>query len=457
VVIGEGLVLTQYLVVEPGETHFVTDASGERWGAEVRAADPRSGLAVLRLVRAEGVDTEFPPTLPIGSAEELRRGSFVVAVGNPYAIEAEGGATVSWGVVSNIARKAPANENYNDVPDQNGAYRTTLHHFGTLLQTDAKLGWGAAGGALVDLDGSLVGITTTTSTIPGHESSAGYAIPMNATMRRVIDRLVEGREAEYGLLGVAFNPMATADPLGRPSGMVIDSAYQGSPAQRAGLRQGDVIVRVSGEPTPDADALQRVVGGIPPGTDAFVEFRRDNAMQQTKVRVGKAFVVGDRVVTKKQPAWRGMRVDFPTAVPPMILQQKAQQGLLDPAGCVVISEVEPDSVSWRSGVRPYMFVSHVGGDRVTSPDEFYRAVATAPQSVKLKFTEGVASPPINAAAGVPAEVPPPAPPVAPIVPPGWGRGLVPEQPAEADGAPDPVAPAFEPLSPRVEDEPGKPR
>ncbi|MGL4514498.1 MAG: trypsin-like peptidase domain-containing protein [Lacipirellulaceae bacterium] len=433
VVIGEGLVLTQYLVVEPGDSHFVTDTRGERWPAQIKAADPRSGLAVLEL---EGrADAELPPAITTGDADALKKGSFVVAMGNPFAIESDGEATVSWGVIANVAQKAPAGENLNDAPDPEGAYRSTLHHFGTLLQTDAKLGWNASGGALVTLDGELIGITTTTSTIAGHESPAGYAIPMSATIRRIVGQLAEGREAEYGLLGVSFSRMPPRGVTPASGGMLVGDAYQGSPAQRAGIRQGDVIVRVGGGATPDADALQLVVGSLPPGSEAVVEFERDHQPAQTTVQLGKAFVVGERVTTNKSPAWRGMRVDYATAVPAQVLQQKAQMGLLDPAGCVVVSEVEPDSVSWRSGVRPFVYVSHVGGKRVGTPQEFYRAVATAPESVKLTFTEPIVPP----AAGPPAAqaVPPiPAPLEANPVP----AGPVPEGPVPKGLAPAPLSP-----------------
>ena len=116
-----------------------------------------SGLAVLAIdTKAKPTQAQGPsprnnapssfPVLRFGDATNLRKGQFVVAIGNPYAIQTDGQPTTSWGIVTNLARKAPTGTNLNDAPGPEGDYRTTLHHLGTLIQTDAKLGFAAAGG-----------------------------------------------------------------------------------------------------------------------------------------------------------------------------------------------------------------------------------------------------------------------------------------------------------------------
>ncbi|TWT87590.1 Periplasmic pH-dependent serine endoprotease DegQ precursor [Pseudobythopirellula maris] len=393
-----GLVLTQYLVVKEGEQHTLTTVDGAECPATLRGADPRSGLAVLE-ADPQAWRAAKVPAFEIGHAEELRKGEFVVTLGNPYAIQSDGQPTASWGMVANTARKAPAEENLNNVSDGRQGHRTTLHHFGALIQTDAKLGWNAGGGALVTLDGKLVGVTTTAAAIAGHERPAGYAIPMNDAMRRAVAAMSEGREAEYGFLGIEFMPL----PGGDGGGLSVRSAFPGGPAFRAGLRAGDLIQRIGGVDIVDADTLQLAVGSLEPGSTTPVSIVRasDPQTREVTVQLGKAYVHGKQVVTQKPPAWRGMRVDYATAIPPNELRLAASRNQLDPEGCVVVTEVEPSSVSWRAGVRPYVFISHVGGKRVTTPEEFADAISGASESIKLRFTQPLTPP--NAAGEEPVD------------------------------------------------------
>ena len=382
VVIDEaGLVLTQYLVVKPGSRHFVTTSDGKTHPALIKAADPRSGLAVLE---ASGLKT---PAIKIGQAERLRKGSGVVAIGNPYAVLSDGQATASYGTVTNLARKADDGVNLNNSTDgRPGSFRTTLHHFGALIQSDARLGWNASGGALVNLDGELIGVTTTVSVIAGHEQPAGYAIPLNQALRRVVATLVEGREVEYGLMGISFDGRSSSAGNGEPTGITVQQAYVGGPAGRAGIMPRDTITHINNRPVPNPDRLQLLVGQQPPGTTVLVNFIRNGQPRQANVTLGKHFAVGHKVVTTPAPTWQGIQVDYSTAIAHQELEQASRQGLIDPEGCVVVAEVEPDSVSWRQGVRRGMFISHVSGVRVATPKDFWSAVKQAEKSVKLRFT-----------------------------------------------------------------------
>lgn len=397
-----GLVLTEYLAVREGDRHTITTVDGTTYPATIKAADPRSGLAILAIdppasspQRTGDSGDAAPgsfPAIRFGDAAQLRKGQFVVAIGNPFAIQSDGQPTASWGIVANLARKAPPGTNLNDAPGPYNDHRTTLHHLGTLIQTDAKLGWSAGGGALVNLQGELVGLTTTAATIAGHEQPAGYAIPINAAFRRIIDTLKEGREVEYGLLGVSFGPAPPETATGTGSRLNVLQVFPGSPAARGGLAAGDVVTRIAGQPVGDIDAVQLAVSLLPPSATTTIEYQRRGQTATAQVSLAKLAVAGKKIVTQRADGWRGIRVDYATALDAVALAQAAATGTLDAEGCVLVTEVVPDSEAWLAGVRPGMFISHVGAQRVTTPAEFHAATPTAGDKLDIRLTKPIEPP-----------------------------------------------------------------
>lgn len=391
-----GLVLTEYLAVREGDAHRVTTTDGKQHPATIRAADPRSGLAVLAIdppanaqpqPNAAGTNAAAAfPAVRFGRAEELRKGQFVVAIGNPYAIVSDGQPTTCWGIVTNLARKAPPGANLNNAAGPQGDFRTTLHHLGTLIQTDAKLGWSTGGGALVNPQGELVGLTTTVATIAGHEQPAGYAIPLNATFRRIIDTLKDGREVEYGMLGVTFGMRGLPVDAGRAA-VTIDSVFPGSPAERAGLHAGDVVTHVGGQRTDSIDALQLAVSALPPAAQVRIGVVQNGIAKTSQVTLAKLAVAGKPITSVQTDRWRGIRVDYATALDAAALIAAIENKSYDPAGCVLVVDVEPDSEAWRAGVRAGRFISHVGGRRVTTPAEFHAAARDVSGKFDIQLTE----------------------------------------------------------------------
>jgi serine protease Do len=391
-----GLVLTQYLAVQEGDAHTITTTDGRVLPVTIRAADPRSGLAILainapvsQLQRSGETPTAQQPSLPairFGDAAKLRKGQFVIAIGNPYAVASDGQPTASWGIVTNVARKAPPNSNFNNAPGPLGDYRTTLHHLGTLIQTDAKLGWSAGGGALVNLQGELVGLTTTAATIAGHEQPAGYAIPINGTFRRIIEVLKDGREVEYGMLGVSFDtrlqPTANSH-----SQVAIADVFPGSPADRAGLARGDVVIRIGDTPVNDFDAIQLAVSAKPPSSLSTIEYERGGRTATADVKLAKLAVAGKVIATVRPDVWRGIRVDYATALDAAAWMTAIESKAYDPEGCVLVAEVKQNSPAWKAGVRPGMFISHAGGRRVSTPEEFREAVPKLGNELDIQLTQ----------------------------------------------------------------------
>jgi serine protease Do len=397
-----GLVLTHYLAVHEGERHTVTTIDRTTYLATVRAADPRSGLAVLAIdtkaaplqrsgAAARNAAPGSFPAVGFGDASTLRKGQFVIAIGNPYAIQTDGQPTASWGIVTNMARKAPAGTNLNDAPGPDGQYRTTLHHLGTLIQTDAKIGFSASGGALVNLRGELVGLTTNAATIAGHEQPAGYAIPINAAIRRIIDTLKQGREVEYGMMGVGFGHGPLELPTTANSRLTLTQVFPGSPAARAGLETGDVVTRVGERPVDDVDAVQLAISMMPPSTTTPVEYVRRGQSATANVKLAKLAVAGKKVVSVRPDAWQGIRVDYATALDAQEFIQANTSGAIDPKGCVLVAEVEEGSAAWIAGVRKGMFISHVGGKRVDSPLEFQAATRDVGDKFDIRLTQPAAA------------------------------------------------------------------
>lgn len=373
-----GLILTPYHVVGPGDQLFVTTIDRKVYPARIKAADPRSDLAVL------SIDARGLPPIKFGDAASLKKGQIVIALGNPYAIARDGQPSASWGIISNLARKAPL-----ATEDGIRVLKTTLHQFGTLIQTDAKLNLGTSGGALVNMKGEMIGLTTSLAATAGYEQAAGYAVPVDQTLLRALEALKEGREVEYGFLGVRPSSFSQTEIFTGSRGVKVDDVVPGTPAQRYGLRPGDVITHVNGEEVFEADHLVLQVGKLPVDAVVRLTVQRDGRVLPVLVELTKNWVPGKKIVTTLPPAWRGLRVDYATASR-QFQEQLRQDRSIETDGCVVVSDVEQNSPAWKEGLRPDMFISHVAGTRVGSPKQFRAAIAgkDGPVEVKVLSPEG---------------------------------------------------------------------
>lgn len=377
VVVGAGLILTANHVLQDDCEYWVTTAGHKTYKvSRVRGADPRSDLAVLQV--------DAPNLVPIkfGDGSKLKKGQIVIALGNPYAIARDGEPSASWGIISNLSRKdGPSMPERDERP---GPSRTTLHQFGTLIQTDAKLNLGTSGGALLNLQGEMIGLTVSLAAALGYEQSAGFAIPVDETFHRALEALKQGSEVEYGFLGVEL-PFSSDPRVRAMAGAVVQSTVESTPAGRSLLRPGDLITAVNDIPVKQADDLLLQVGKLPPQASVRLSVERDGRVETVIIpELAKYYVPRKKVVTNKPPAWRGIHVDYVTASPR--LKELSDQQRIDPKGSVLITEVDPESPAWKEGLRPDMMVSHVGAQRVTTPVEFREAVANQNGPVQLRLT-----------------------------------------------------------------------
>ncbi|XZE54495.1 trypsin-like peptidase domain-containing protein [Planctomycetaceae bacterium SH139] len=398
----DGDILTCYHVIDdPQQNDYYVWYQGGQVGqaaevarttAEVRAGDPWTDLAVIR------IEAENLPAMPMGDAAQLRRGSFVVSLGNPYATARDGQASASWGIVANLQRRAPpSRESLSELSPPE-----SLPEFGTLIQTDARLNVGSSGGALINLRGEMVGLTTSLAAVSGYEQGAGYAIPIDQPTLATIAQLQAGRSPTFGFLGV--------EPISVPGGggAIVRRVVPGMAAENAGLRAGDVIVRVDQVQIANAEDLFREMSRRPADATVSMWVRASSnpAPREITVRLGKKRLALSRpgFSQVEEPSWRGMSVDFASALPP----DRLMQTNVARRGDAAVVRVDPDSPAWRAGARPGNMILRAAGQLVQRPDDFYQAVENEKGVVELTLAgrfgamEQIKVPP-PAAGNTPAE------------------------------------------------------
>jgi S1-C subfamily serine protease len=223
--------------------------------------------------------------------------------------------------------------------------------------------------------------------VSGHEQAAGYAVPVDDVFRRILDALKQGREVEYGFLGVRPENLDDSERLLGKFGARIEEVVLGTPAHRFGLSPGDLITHVNGRAIPDADALVLEVSKQPAAAPVRLSVASpDGRARSVHVELAKSFVGDARIVTDPGPSWRGLRVDFSTAT--RGFRQRLLTGEVDLDGCVAVCEVQPDTPAAQAGLKVEQCISHVGGTRVTTPGEFLAAVGRQQGPVELRVSAG---------------------------------------------------------------------
>ncbi|MBX9656497.1 PDZ domain-containing protein [bacterium] len=382
----EGLIATCYHVVRSAARSAnglgirVVLHDGTSFAATVYAADPRSDLAVLKLVSANPL--ELTP-INIGDGGKLFPGQFVLALGNPFGVaEVDGSISASWGIISNMRRRpAP--------PAPSEQSESMVFQGRTLVQTDARLNMGSSGSALINIQGELVGVGMALSAAIGIEAPGGFAQPIDAATKRILDTLAEGREVEYGFIGISFD--STRVPIGGGqvgNGVVV--ARIALPSTRmAGLLPGDVISSVNDHPIKDVHDLIFTVGSLPAGTKLRTKVVRKGAEQELTLTLGKFPLREEPIVTNKRPLFNGLRVDhLSTLVDKGNVGWGDENGGLPPYG-VAVREVIPGSPAAEKGIQPKQIILAVNGEKILDPDQFDQLVAAATGPIKLTFTGDV--------------------------------------------------------------------
>ena len=246
-----GYIITNSHVIDKAEDIVVTLADGQTFNAEVIGKDPGADVAVIQ-IEAKGLKE-----IPIGDSDSLRQGDFVVAIGNPFGL----GQTVTSGIVSALGRSGLGIESYED-----------------FIQTDASINPGNSGGALVNLRGELVGINTAIYGPSGGNIGIGFAIPVNMA-KKITEQLIEHGEVKRGRLGFTAQDLtpdlAEAFGISKTKGVVVARVENKSPADKAGLKVGDVITAVNGRDVESSAQVRNEVGLMRIGSKAKIEVLRN--------------------------------------------------------------------------------------------------------------------------------------------------------------------------------------
>ncbi|HEY8617558.1 Do family serine endopeptidase [Phenylobacterium sp.] len=265
IVRADGVIVTNNHVVQGGQEITVSLADRREFAARILLADPRTDIAVLKIDVPQG---ERLPTLAIDDTSDAQVGDLVLAIGDPFGV----GQTVTNGIISALNRTA----------DPTGDAATAY------IQTDAAINPGNSGGALVDMDGDLIGINSFILSRSGTSSGVGFAVPA-AVVRRAVETAVGGGRAVvrpwFGArLQSVDAEIARTVGLPRPTGALVADVWPGGPADRAGVRQGDVVTAVNGQPVLEAATLNYAVGNSRPGDPLRLTVRRGERDLQLNLR-----------------------------------------------------------------------------------------------------------------------------------------------------------------------------
>jgi serine protease Do len=350
IVSADGYILTNHHVIDGATTVKVDLPDRRSFDAKVVGSDAPSDLAVLK------IEAQSLPTVRVGNSDHVRVGDVVLALGNPLGV----GQTVTMGIISAKGRATGlADGSFED-----------------FLQTDAPINQGNSGGALVNTQGELVGINSQILSPSGGNIGIGFAIP--ATMAQsVMQQLVKNGVVHRAMLGVTVQPLtsdlARSFGLNEVRGALVSSVQADSPAQKAGIERGDVVLEVNGTPVADSNSLRNRVASLEPGSRAALTILRNGKRETVNATLaelpGKKMASNDREDGSSQGR-------FGLAVQPVTPDVAGELGLKNARG-LLVNDVVPGSPAFDAGVRRGDVIEQVNRRPVTSVSELQSALGAS--------------------------------------------------------------------------------
>ncbi len=320
IVTSDGYILTNNHVVDGADEVHVTIPGGTKeYTAKIVGTDPKTDIAVIK------IDAKDLPAIRMGDSDKLKTGDLVFAIGNPFGV----GESVTQGIISALGKDSVG-----------------INQYENFIQTDAAINPGNSGGALVDSRGVLIGINSAIITRSGASNGIGFAIPVNM-VKRVAMQLIEHGKVEYGYLGVSISDL-TADlrkVYRHDKGAVVLNVDDDTPAKKAGLKRGDLIVQVDDTKIEDASDLKNTIGSLPPGKKVTLTIERNGQTKKVTVTLAK---FPDRRIspTGDEGMIEGMTLQN------LSPQIRRQLGIPDDIEGVFVSQVKEGSAADKAGFMP---------------------------------------------------------------------------------------------------------
>jgi len=344
IVSDNGYIITNNHVIENADTIRVRMIDQRTFPAEVVGTDPQTDIAILR------VDASNLPAIPLGNSDELEIGEWVLAIGSPLSRELA--HSVTSGIVSATGRSGIGLAEYED-----------------FIQTDAAINPGNSGGALVNMNGELIGINSAIATRTGGFQGIGFAVPITMA-QRVMESLLAHGEVIRGWLGVIIQDideiMAQAMDLPINEGALVSDVQENSPAENAGLQQGDVITRIDGKKILSTSQLRNEIASRSPDSRITLTIVRDGEERTLDVTLG-------RLEAEEIAAQPDAEIDelLGFRVTNLTEENASRYGIDRSRDGVVVTEVRRNSMAARQGLREGDLITHVNRQPVENTGQFY--------------------------------------------------------------------------------------
>jgi serine protease Do len=350
VVSADGYILTNNHVVEKADTITVTVQGGKEYPAKKIGTDPSTDIAVLK------IDAKNLPCLTLADSSVVEVGEWVLAVGNPFGLQ----ASVTAGIIS-----------------AKGRSDLDIVRVEKFFQTDAAINMGNSGGPLVNLNGDVIGMNTAIASNTGGHMGIGFAIPSNL-LQDVMKELIANGHLTRGYLGVALQrvdaDIATAVGLDKPQGALVSEVLPGSPADKAGLQSGDVILELEGAAIEGLGSFRGSITLMKPGQQVTMKVRRDS----------KDITVKATISENPENEVQGSAIEdtYGLMLEPVTPELAKRYNLETKTG-LLIAQIDPESEGYQAGLRPGHVIIAVNGHSITTVDEFARAIQNAESGGRL--------------------------------------------------------------------------
>jgi serine protease Do len=358
IVTKDGYILTNNHVVDGAQDVKVTLQDGREFTAKIIGRDPKSDVAVIK------IDAKDLPVVPMADSDKVQVGDVVLAVGNPFGV----GQTVTTGIVSATGRGNLGIEDYED-----------------FIQTDAAINPGNSGGALVDVEGRLIGINTAIYSRSGGNQGIGFAIPSDLA-RDVMGSLISDGKVTRGYLGVMIQDVTPAlakeFKLKDNTGALVGDVVPKGPADKAGLKDGDVVLECNGKAISDSRRLRLIVGEVKPGTTVPMKVLRDGSTKTLQVTIEQQPGT-EKLAENNGPNTPDTGTLNGVGVADLDSQTREQMKIPEHVKGVVITEVQPDSPAAEAGLKQGDVIQEINKHPVKTAEEAVKLTESPKDKVTL--------------------------------------------------------------------------